>query len=74
LNPAKAARQTLSDRCAVRQPWIEGFPHMLVVCVCVPSAEDLQSVNLQRDALFGACVDARHLHRGSHLGYLTANR
>lgn len=48
--PAFSARQTLSDRANVRQPRIEGFPHMLVGYMRISSADDQQTVDLQRDA------------------------
>ncbi len=56
-------RQTLTDCRAVRQLGIWGFPHMLVCYMRVPSADDRQSVGLQRDALVAAGVDGRHLHQ-----------
>jgi DNA invertase Pin-like site-specific DNA recombinase len=47
----------------VREPGIQGFPHMLVGYMRVSSsADDRQSVDLQRDALIAAGVDERHLH------------
>jgi len=52
----------------VRQPGIEGFPHMLVGYMRVSSADDRQSVDLQRDALAAAGVDARHLHHDKASG------
>jgi len=47
----------------VRQARIGGFPHMLVGYMRVSSADDRQSVDLQRDALLAAGVDGRHLHQ-----------
>ena len=44
----------------MRQPRIEGFPHMLVGYMRVSSADERQSVDLQRDALLAAGVDGRH--------------
>ena len=67
-NPARTVRQTLPDCCAVRQPWIKGFPHMLVGYMRVSSADDRQSVDLQRDALLAAGVDGRHLHQDKASG------
>lgn len=68
MRPRFSARQTLSDRASVREPEIEGFPHMLVGYMRVSSADDRQSVDLQRDALVAAGVDERHLHHDKASG------
>ena len=46
----------------MRQTGIKGFPHMLVGYMRVSSADDRQTVDLQRDAMLAAGVDKRHLH------------
>jgi DNA invertase Pin-like site-specific DNA recombinase len=45
----------------IRKPDFHGFPFMLVGYMRVSSDSDRQSTDLQRDALFLAGVDARHL-------------
>jgi DNA invertase Pin-like site-specific DNA recombinase len=61
-------RQTLSDCGTVRQPRIEGFPHMLVGYMRVSSEGDRQTTALQRDALLAAGVDDRHIHEDRDSG------
>jgi DNA invertase Pin-like site-specific DNA recombinase len=41
---------------------VGGLPHMLVGYLRVSSADERQSLDLQRDALLAAGVDERHLH------------
>src|SRR3954447_12885824 len=55
-------RQSLSLCGSVRQRRIRGLPHMLVGYMRVSSADERQSVDLQRDALRTAGVDERQLH------------
>lgn len=57
------ARQTLADCGLVRQHQPVRFPHMLVRYRRVSSADERQSVDLQRVALFSAGVHDRHLHQ-----------
>jgi len=52
----------------VRQPGIESFPHILIGYMRVSSANDRQSLDLQRDALPVAEVDARRLQAGAFAG------
>ncbi len=49
----------------MRQPRIEGFLHMLVGYIRVSSAGGPQSVDLRRDALLLAGVDARRMQAGA---------
>ena len=53
---------------ALQQPKIKGFPHVLVGYMRMSSADDRQSVDLQRDALLSAGVDKRHLHHDKASG------
>jgi DNA invertase Pin-like site-specific DNA recombinase len=46
----------------MRKPGWEGLSYMLVGYMRVSSADDRQSVDLQRDALIAAGVDERHIH------------
>ncbi len=52
----------------MREPRTGGFLHMLVGYMRVSSADDRQSVDLQRDALLAAGVDERHLHHDKASG------
>ncbi|MGS1097578.1 recombinase family protein [Aquamicrobium terrae] len=52
----------------MRKHTIRGFPYMLVGYMRVSSADDRQSVDLQRDALIAAGVDERHLHHDKASG------
>jgi len=52
----------------VRQPRIAGFLHMLVGYIRVSSAGGPQSVDLRRDALLLAGVDARRTQAGAFAG------
>src|SRR3954452_21211753 len=54
-------RQSLSLCGSVRQHQSRGLPHMLVGYMRVSSADERQSVDLQRDALRTAGVDERQL-------------
>src|SRR3546814_13288457 len=56
------SRQTLSLGRSVRQSGFVGFSYMLVGYMRVSSADDRQTVDLQRDALVAAGVDPRNLH------------
>ena len=49
-------RKSLSHSANVRQRLIRGLPHMLVGYMRVSSADERQSVDLQRDALLTAGV------------------
>src|SRR3546814_2726624 len=53
---------TLFRSCSVRQSGFEGLSYMLVGYMRVSSADDRQTVDLQRDALAAAGVDPRNLH------------
>src|SRR3954454_1346346 len=55
-------RQSLSLSGSIRQYRIGGFPHMLVGYLRVSSADERQSVDLQRDALLAGGGDERHFH------------
>lgn len=52
----------------MRKHAIRGFPYMLVGYMRVSSADDRQSVDLQRDVLIAAGVDERHLHHDKASG------
>ena len=52
----------------VRQPGVSGSPHILVGYMRVPSADDRQTVDLQRGALLAAGVEERHLHQDKASG------
>ncbi len=52
----------------MREPRTGGFLHRLVGYMRVSSADDRQSVDLQRDALLAAGVDERHLHHDKASG------
>jgi DNA invertase Pin-like site-specific DNA recombinase len=58
---SKYARQTLSEWTSVREPFQQGFPHMLVGYMRVSTDGARQGLDLQRDALLTAGVDERHL-------------
>src|SRR3546814_20338580 len=53
---------TLFRSCSVRQSGFEGLSYMLVGYMRVSSADDRQTVDLQRDALVAAGVDPSNLH------------
>jgi hypothetical protein len=59
---ADPARQTLSDCATVRQRSRGCLSSMLVGYMRISTADERQSVDLQRDALLAAGVDERHLH------------
>lgn len=52
----------------MRKHAIRGFPYMLVGYMRFSSADDRQSVDLQRYALIAAGVDERHLHHDKASG------
>lgn len=58
----------VSKRSSVRELWIEGFPHVLVVYTRVSSDGGRQTTALQRNALLAAGVDARHLYEDKASG------
>ncbi len=47
----------------MRKIGLKGFPYMLVGYMRVSTADERQSVDLQRDALMAARVDDRHLYQ-----------
>ena len=67
-DPSFSVRQTMSDCSTVREPWFEGFSHMLVGYMRVSSDGDRQTTALQRDALLAAGVDDRHLYEDKASG------
>ncbi len=57
----KDVRKTMSVCISIRKPKLDGFPLMLVGYMRVSKTDGSQVLDLQRDALLSAGVDARHL-------------